>query len=47
MTTDGIEDVFPETHHWGRAAKFFQAGGFDGEPGMQVVLKAPDAPEKG
>ncbi|MBO0849907.1 MAG: VOC family protein [Pseudonocardia sp.] len=29
MTTDGIEAVFLETHNWGRAAKFFQALGFD------------------
>jgi hypothetical protein len=29
MTTDGIEAVFLETHNWGKAAKFFQALGFD------------------
>jgi len=28
-TTDGIEAVFLETHNWGRAAKFFQALGFE------------------
>ncbi len=29
MTTEGIEAVFLETHNWGRAAKFFQALGFE------------------
>jgi hypothetical protein len=29
MTTDGIEAVYLETHNWGKAAKFFQALGFD------------------
>jgi methyltransferase (TIGR00027 family) len=29
MTTDGIEAVFLETHNWGRAAKFFQALGYE------------------
>jgi uncharacterized glyoxalase superfamily protein PhnB len=29
MATDGVEAVFLETHNWGRAAKFFQALGFD------------------
>ena len=29
MTTHGIAAVFLETHNWGRAAKFFQALGFD------------------
>jgi hypothetical protein len=29
MTTEGIEAVFLETHNWGKAAKFFQALGFD------------------
>ena len=29
MTSDGIEAVFLETHNWGKAAKFFQALGFD------------------
>ena len=29
MTTDGIEAVFLETHNWGKAARFFQALGFD------------------
>ena len=29
MTTEGIEAVFLTTHNWGRAAKFFQALGFD------------------
>ncbi|MBL7494443.1 VOC family protein [Frankia sp. AgB1.9] len=71
MSTDGIEAVFLETHNWGKAARFFQALGFelefetdhnsgqlrngDGatvfiaeipehrEPGLQVVLKVPDA----
>jgi len=28
-TTEGIEAVFLETHNWGRAAKFFQALGFE------------------
>src|ERR1700712_653191 len=28
-TTDGIEAVFLETHNWGKAAKFFQALGFE------------------
>jgi len=29
MTTEGIEAVYLETHNWGKAAKFFQALGFD------------------
>lgn len=29
MSTEGIEAVFLETHNWGRAAKFFQALGFE------------------
>jgi hypothetical protein len=29
VATEGIEAVFLETHNWGRAAKFFQALGFD------------------
>jgi uncharacterized glyoxalase superfamily protein PhnB len=29
VKTDGIEAVFLETHNWGKAAKFFQALGFD------------------
>jgi uncharacterized glyoxalase superfamily protein PhnB len=29
MTTTGIEAVFLETHNWGKAAKFFQALGFE------------------
>ena len=29
MPTDGIEAVFLETHNWGKAAKFFQALGFE------------------
>lgn len=29
MATEGIEAVFLETHNWGKAAKFFQALGFD------------------
>ncbi|PXX69142.1 hypothetical protein DFR70_102829 [Nocardia tenerifensis] len=29
MTTNGIEAVFLETHNWGRAAKFFQALGYE------------------
>ena len=29
MTTDGIEAVFLETHNWGKAAKFFEALGFE------------------
>jgi hypothetical protein len=28
-TTEGIEAVFLETHNWGRAAKFFQALGYE------------------
>ena len=71
MTTEGIEAVFMETHSWGRAARFFQALGYelefdtghnsgqlrngdgptlfiaeipaDREPGLQLVLKVPDA----
>ncbi len=31
MTTEGIEAVYLETHNWGKAAKFFQALGFDVE----------------
>jgi hypothetical protein len=31
MATAGIEGVFVETHNWGRAAKFFQALGFEVE----------------
>lgn len=29
MSTTGIEAVFLETHNWGKAAKFFQALGFE------------------
>jgi uncharacterized glyoxalase superfamily protein PhnB len=29
MATEGIEAVFLETHNWGKAAKFFQALGFE------------------
>jgi uncharacterized glyoxalase superfamily protein PhnB len=29
MATDGIEAVFLETHNWGKAAKFFQALGYE------------------
>lgn len=29
MATDGIEAIFLETRNWGRAAKFFQALGFE------------------
>ena len=29
MVTEGIEAVFLETHNWGKAAKFFQALGFE------------------
>lgn len=29
MTTNGIEAVFLTTHNWGKAAKFFQALGFE------------------
>ncbi|MFC0597783.1 VOC family protein [Streptomyces palmae] len=29
MATEGIEAVFLETHNWGKAARFFQALGFD------------------
>lgn len=31
MTTQGIEGVFVETHNWGKAARFFQALGFEPE----------------
>jgi uncharacterized glyoxalase superfamily protein PhnB len=29
MGTNGIEAVFLETHNWGKAAKFFQALGYE------------------
>lgn len=29
MTTEGIEAVYLATHNWGKAAKFFQALGFE------------------
>jgi hypothetical protein len=29
MATEGIEAVYLETHNWGKAAKFFQALGYD------------------
>jgi hypothetical protein len=29
MSTQGIEAVFVETHNWGKAAKFFQALGYE------------------
>jgi uncharacterized glyoxalase superfamily protein PhnB len=29
MATNGIEAVFLETHNWGKAAKFFQALGYE------------------
>jgi hypothetical protein len=29
MSTNGIEAVFLKTHNWGKAAKFFQALGFE------------------
>jgi uncharacterized glyoxalase superfamily protein PhnB len=29
MTTEGIEAVFLTTHNWGRAARFFQALGYE------------------
>lgn len=29
MTTEGVEAVYLETHNWGKAAKFFQALGFE------------------
>jgi hypothetical protein len=29
MKTEGIEAVYLETHNWGKAAKFFQALGYD------------------
>ncbi|MGH7708048.1 MAG: VOC family protein [Vulcanimicrobiaceae bacterium] len=29
MTTEGIDAVYLTTHNWGKAAKFFQALGFD------------------
>ena len=31
MSTEGIEGVFLETRNWGKAAKFFQALGFEVE----------------
>ena len=31
MSTEGIEAVFLETHNWGKAAKFFQALGYEME----------------
>jgi hypothetical protein len=31
MATDGIEAVFLTTHNWGKAAKFFQALGYEME----------------
>ena len=31
MATNGIEAVFLETHNWGKAAKFFQALGYEVE----------------
>ncbi|HEX4833559.1 MAG TPA: VOC family protein [Trebonia sp.] len=73
--TDGIEAVFLETRNWGKAARFFQALGYeiefetdhssgqlrsktgpplfiaevpaDREPGLQLVLRVPDATEAG
>jgi hypothetical protein len=29
MATDGIEAIYLETHNWGKAAKFFQALGYE------------------
>jgi hypothetical protein len=29
VTTEGIEAVYLETHNWGKAAKFFQALGYE------------------
>jgi hypothetical protein len=29
MTTEGVEAIFLETHNWGKAAKFFQALGYE------------------
>lgn len=29
MATEGIEAVFLTTHNWGKAAKFFQALGYE------------------
>ncbi|MEV4052446.1 VOC family protein [Amycolatopsis sp. NPDC049688] len=29
MTTDGVEAIYLETHNWGKAAKFFQALGYE------------------
>jgi hypothetical protein len=29
VTTEGIEAVYLQTHNWGKAAKFFQALGFE------------------
>ncbi|MBF6327002.1 VOC family protein [Nocardia transvalensis] len=31
MSTEGFEAVFVETHNWGKAARFFQALGFEPE----------------
>lgn len=71
MVSEGIEALFLETHNWGKAARFFQAMGYEMEfetdhqsgqlrskvgpplfiaeipedrtPGMQLVLRVPDA----
>jgi hypothetical protein len=29
MTTEGVEAVFLETHNWGKAARFFEALGYE------------------
>ena len=29
MTTEGIDAIYLETHNWGKAAKFFQALGYE------------------
>jgi uncharacterized glyoxalase superfamily protein PhnB len=29
MTTEGVEAIYLETHNWGKAAKFFQALGYE------------------
>lgn len=47
MTTDGIEAVFLTTHNWGKAAKFFQALGFELDFGTDHAsgqLRAGDGP---
>lgn len=47
MTTSGIEAVFLETHNWGKAAKFFQALGYElefetGWGTQQMTVRDPE-----